>query len=192
MCSVFCFSSVNQSWDHIRSLISLDQVNTFLHYQLNITYNLLCEVETELRFLSACWSFRRRRFLRLFCALPLNLETKTSFCRCFHENKLLFFFFCFFFAVTSQTLVSLTCLLYPATIGPGVRSTEKARTGQLEVVKRLLILPTAEGGFYLKCAETGIPKVNVELVGKMRVKVVPNNRFHLIVVVVRCRLWAFS
>lgn len=96
MCSVFCFSSVNQSWDHIRSLISLDQVNTFLHYQLNITYNLLCEVETELRFLSACWSFRRRRFLRLFCALPLNLETKTSFCRCFNENKLLFssFFFC--------------------------------------------------------------------------------------------------
>lgn len=91
-------------------------------------------------------------------------------------------------AVTSQTLVSLTCLLYPATIGPGVRSTEKARTGQLEVVKRLLILPTAEGGFYLKCSGTGIPKVNVEFVGKMRVKVVPNNRFHLILVVVRCRL----
>lgn len=98
------------------------------------------------------------------------------------------FFFLLNAAVTSQTLVSLTCLLYPATIGPGVRSTEKARTGQLEVVKRLLILPNAEGGFYLKCAETGIPKVNVELVGKMRVKVVPNNRFHLILVVVRCRL----
>lgn len=86
-------------------------------------------------------------------------------------------------AVTSQKLVSLTCLLYPATIGPEVRSSEKAWTGQLEVVKRLLILPSAEGGFYLKCVEMGIPKVNVELVEKMRVRVVPNSRFPLILLV---------
>lgn len=124
-------------------------------------------------------------FLRLFCALPLNLETKDVFLPTFRREQTVFLLNA---AVTSQTLVSLTCLLYPATIGPGVRSTEKARTGQLEVVKRLLILPTAEGGFYLKCVETGIPKVNVELVGKMRVKGVPNNRFHLILLVIRCRL----
>lgn len=99
-------------------------------------------------------------FLRLFCALPLNLETKTSFCWCFEESKQ------FFAAATSQNVGQSYVPLVPATIGSGVWSTEKATTGQSEVVKRLLILPSAEGGFYLKCAERGIPEVGVELVEK--------------------------